>query len=162
VPGVSPDLAIQTHPRPPAAAANDKEDRMSLFDQLLGGVVGQLGSGPQRNSLMDLATSVIQNQPGGLNGLLQQFKSAGLGTQADSWVGTGENKPVSGDQLSNALGSANVAAMAQKLGINAQTASAGLAALLPVLIDQLTPKGQVDHGVDLGSTLSALKSKLMT
>ena len=69
--------------------------------------------------------------------------------------------PVSGDQVSGALGSANIAAMAQKLGINPQVASAGLAALLPVIIDQLTPKGQVDHNADLGSTLAALKAKLM-
>jgi uncharacterized protein YidB (DUF937 family) len=134
---------------------------MGLFDQLLGGIVGQLGSGQQKSSLMDLATSVIQSQPGGLGGLLQQFKSAGLGEHADSWVGTGANQPVSGDQISSVLGSSNIAAMAQKLGINAQTASAGLAALLPVIVDQLTPKGQVDHNADLGSTLAALKAKMM-
>ncbi len=134
---------------------------MGLFDQLLGGIVGQLGDGSQKNSLMELATSVIQSQPGGLGGLIQKFQSAGLGDHANSWVGTGANQPVSGDQVSGALGSANIAAMAQKLGINPQVASAGLAALLPVIIDQLTPKGQVDHNADLGSTLSALKSKLM-
>ena len=134
---------------------------MGAFDQLLGGIVGQFGTGQQKNSLMDLATSVIQSQPGGLGGLLQQFKSAGLGAHADSWVGTGQNMPVSGDQISKVLGSGNLETMAQKLGINTQTAAAGLAALLPVLIDQLTPKGQVDHGADLGSTLNALKAKLM-
>ncbi len=134
---------------------------MGLFDQLLGGIVGQLGTGQQKNSLMDLAASVIQNQPGGLNGLLQQFHKSGLGAQAASWVGTGQNQPVTGDQITGALGSTNLAAMAQKLGINPQTASAGLAALLPVIIDHLTPKGQVEHGADLGSALDALKSKLM-
>ncbi len=134
---------------------------MGLFDQLLGGIVGQVGSGQERSSLMDLAASVIQNQPGGLNGLLQQFKSAGLGEHADSWVGTGQNKPLSDDQIGSVLGTGNISAMAQKLGINAQTASAGLAALLPVIIDQLTPKGQVEQGADLGSALTALKSKLM-
>ena len=134
---------------------------MGLFDQLLGGIVGQLGDSQQRGALVDLATSVIQGQPGGLGGLLQKFQSSGLGEHADSWVGTGANKPVSGDQLSSVLGSSNIAAMAQKLGINPQTASAGLAALLPVIIDQLTPKGQVEHGADLGSTLSSLKSKLL-
>ena len=134
---------------------------MGLFDQLLGGIVGQLGTGQQKNSLMDLATSVIQGQPGGLNGLLKQFQSAGLGEHADSWVGTGENKPISGDQLSSVLGSGNLAAMAQKLGINPQMVTTGLAALLPVIVDQLTPKGQVDHGADLSSTLSALKAKMM-
>jgi uncharacterized protein YidB (DUF937 family) len=134
---------------------------MGLFDQLLGGIVGQLGNPQQKTSLMDLATSVIQNQPGGLGGLLQQFKSAGLGEHADSWVGTGANKPVSGDQISNVLGSSNITAMAQKLGINSQAASAGLAALLPVIIDQMTPKGQVDHNADLGSMLAAVKAKIM-
>ncbi len=134
---------------------------MGLFDQLLGGIVGQLGTGQQKNSLMDLATSVIQSQPGGLNGLLQQLQKSGLGAQAASWVGTGQNQPVTGDQIAGALGSSNLAAMAQKLGINTQTASASLAALLPVIIDHLTPKGQVEHGVDLGSALDALKSKLM-
>ena len=134
---------------------------MGLFDQLLGGIVGQLGDGAQKNSLMELATSVIQNQPGGLGGLIQKFQASGLGDHANSWVGTGANQPVTGDQLSGALGSANIAAMAQKLGINPQVASAGLAALLPVIIDQLTPKGQVEHNADLGSTLSALKAKLM-
>jgi uncharacterized protein YidB (DUF937 family) len=134
---------------------------MGLFDQLLGGIVGQLGNSQQKGSLMDLATSVIQSQPGGLGGLLNQFKSAGLGEHADSWVGTGANKTVSGDQINSALGSSNIAAMAQKLGINPQMAGTALAALLPVIIDQMTPKGQVDHTADLGSTLAALKAKMM-
>ncbi len=134
---------------------------MGLFDQLLGGIVGQLGNSQQKNSLMELATSVIQNQPGGLNGLLQQFKAAGLGEHADSWVGTGANKPVSGDQVGGVLGSNNIAAMAQKLGINPQTASTALAALLPVIVDHLTPRGQVDQGTDMASALNALKSKMM-
>jgi uncharacterized protein YidB (DUF937 family) len=134
---------------------------MGMFDQLLGGIVGQYGTGKDRGSLMDLAASVIQNQPGGLGGLLTQLKGAGLGEHADSWVGTGANKPVNPDQLSGALGSSNIAAMAQKLGINPQTAAAGLAALLPVIVDHLTPKGQVEQGGDLSATLAALKSKFL-
>lgn len=134
---------------------------MGLFDKLLGGIAGSLGNSQEKGSLIDLATSAIQSQPGGLGGLLQKFQTAGLGEHADSWVGTGANKPVSGDQISSALGSSNVAAMAQKLGINPQMASTALAALLPVIIDKMTPKGQVEHGADLGATLSALKASLM-
>ena len=134
---------------------------MGLFDQLLGGVVGQFGNSQQKGSLMDLAANVIQSQPGGLGGLLSKFQSAGFGAQADSWVSTGPNKPVTPDQVSNVLGSDKVAAMAQKLGVNPQMAGAALAALLPVVIDHLTPKGQVEHGTDLASALSALKSKMM-
>jgi uncharacterized protein YidB (DUF937 family) len=134
---------------------------MGLFDQLLGGVVGEYGNTQQKGSLMDLATSVIQSQPGGLSGLLNQFRSAGLGAQADSWVSTGQNMPVSGDQVTNTLGQGNVQTMAQKMGLPPGAMAAALAALLPVVIDQLTPKGQVEQGGDLSSMLSSLKSKFM-
>ncbi len=135
---------------------------MGLFDQLLGGVVGEFGNTQQKGSLMDLATNVIQSQPGGLSGLLNQFRSSGLGAHADSWVSTGQNMPVSGDQVSNALGQGNVQSMAQKLGLPPGATAAALAALLPVVIDQLTPKGHVEQQGDLSSTLAALKSKFLT
>ena len=133
---------------------------MGLFDQLLGGLVGQFGSGQQRNALLDLATGVIQRHPGGLAGLIQQFTSAGLGREASSWVGTGANLPISAEQLSQVLGQGNVQALAQKLGLPQESTSAGLAALLPVLVDQLTPTGQVEGGQDFASTLAALRGKL--
>jgi uncharacterized protein YidB (DUF937 family) len=110
---------------------------------------------------MDLATNVIQSQPGGLSGLLNQFRGAGLGSQADSWVSTGQNMPVSGDQVTNALGHGNVQSMAQRLGLPQGATAAALAALLPVVIDQLTPKGHVEQGGDLSSMLASLKSKFL-
>ena len=128
---------------------------MGLFDQMLGGVVGQFGTAQDRGSLMDLASNVIQSN-GGLSGIVGKLKASGLGDHADSWVGTGANKPVTSDQLSGA----NIAAMAQKLGINPQVAAAGLAAVLPAVIDHLTPKGQVEHGTDWSAAISAIKSKL--
>ena len=135
---------------------------MGLFDQLLGGVVGQFGNNQQKGSLMDLATNVIQSQPGGLSGLLDQFRSSGLSSQADSWVSTGQNMPVSGDEVTNTLGRGNVQTMAQKLGLPPGATAAALAALLPVIIDQLTPKGHVDQQGDLSSTLNSLKAKFLT
>ena len=133
---------------------------MGMLDQILGGLTGQAGSAQQGGSLMDLATSMIQGQ-GGLNGILAKFQSAGLGAQANSWVSTGPNQPVTPGQMSSALGSDTVASMARKYGINPQMATTALAALLPVVIDHLTPKGQVDHGTDLGAELTALKSKYL-
>ena len=134
---------------------------MGLFDQLLGGVIGQFGGGQQRNALLDLAAGVIQGHPGGLAGLVQQFTSAGLGREASSWVSTGGNLPISAEQLLQVLGQGNIQALGQKLGISQETASTGLAALLPVLVDQLTPKGQVEDGQDLTSALAALRGKLV-
>jgi uncharacterized protein YidB (DUF937 family) len=125
-----------------------------------GSVLGQPGGGQHQNALLDLATSLIQNQPGGLAGLVEKFTSAGLGQQVASWVSTGQNLPISADDLLSALGRDNVQAASQKLGIPGATASGELAALLPALIDQLTPKGQIEQGDDLSAALSALRGKL--
>ena len=74
---------------------------MGLLDGLMGSVLGKvLGGGQQGNGLMDMAMGLLNNpQSGGLSGLLEKFKASGLGEQAASWVGTGENAPVSGDQI---------------------------------------------------------------
>jgi uncharacterized protein YidB (DUF937 family) len=139
---------------------------MGMLDQILGqlGGASETGAtGTHNESLWNLASSLVGNHPGGLGGLLAQFQSAGLGQQADSWVSTGQNMPLSGDQVTSALGSGNIAAMAQKCGINPQLASAGLAALIPLVVDRLTPRGRVEEthagGTDLGAMLSSLKSQ---
>jgi hypothetical protein len=96
------------------------------------------------------------------NSRISSTPAAHLGDHADSsWVGTGANKTVTSDQITGALGGANVAAMAQKLGINLQVAAAGLAALLPAVLDHLTPNGQVETGSDLSATLAAIKTKML-
>ncbi len=118
---------------------------MGLLDGLLGSVLGKaLGGGQQGNMLMELATGLLTNpQSGGLSGLLDKFKAAGLGDQAASWVSTGENIPVSGDQIHNALGGDFIQQIASKLGVDASQTSGSLAQLLPQLIDKLTPDGAV-------------------
>ena len=118
---------------------------MGLLDGLLGSVLGKaLGGGQQGNMLMELATGLLTNpQSGGLSGLLDKFKAAGLGDQAASWVSTGENIPVSGDQIHNALGGDFIQQIASKLDVDATQTSGSLAQLLPQLIDKLTPDGAV-------------------
>lgn len=140
---------------------------MGLLDQLLGGSGGgqlgdHFGNESQQGSLMDMATSVIGGQPGGLGGLLDKFRSAGLGQQADSWVSTGQNMPVSGDQMSSALGHGQMQNMSQKLGLPPGAVAGALAMILPMVIDKLTPNGQVPHQqADLSSTLASLKSTFL-
>jgi uncharacterized protein YidB (DUF937 family) len=142
---------------------------MGLLDSLLGGLGGQhadqFGNPSQQGSLMDMATGLISGQPGGLSGLLDQFRSAGLGQQADSWVSTGQNMPVTGDQMSSALGHGQMQNMSQKLGLPPGAVAGALAMVLPMIIDRLTPKGQVEPqhqaGNDLSSTLASLKSTFL-
>ena len=136
---------------------------MGLLDQLAGQVLGGMGSGSGgggQADLLKIVMSLIQNQEGGLGGLLGKFNQAGLGQQAASWVSTGANMPISGDQLQSALGGDAIGQIASKLGMSSGDASGALAKLLPGLIDQLTPQGQVTEGDALSQGLTALAGKL--
>lgn len=115
-----------------------------MLDQIAGGLLGQLGGQGQQAQLAQAVMSMVQSK-GGLSGLLQQFQSAGLQQQVASWVGTGKNLPISPDQISQVLGNDALAGMAQKLGMNAQQVSGGLADVLPQVVDKLTPNGAIDE-----------------
>ena len=94
------------------------------------------------------AAMVLIQQQGGLSGLLDKFRQSGLGQHADSWVAGGPNIPVTGAQVHQALGSGALNDIAAKLGIPVGQAGSTMAQLLPELINQLTPNGQLpaDHG----------------
>ena len=132
---------------------------MGLLDQLLGTLAGRPTGSPQSNALLDLATTLLQGHPGGLAGIVQQFAAAGLGREVSSWVGTGQNLPISAEQLAQALGLTNLSSLSEKFNLSPDAASTGLASLLPALIDHLTPKGQVDPETPLTAALSALRGR---
>ncbi|MDI1462403.1 YidB family protein [Catellatospora sp. KI3] len=76
-------------------------------------------------------------------GLMDQLDKAGLGQQAQSWVGTGQNEPVTGAQLQQALGGGMLEQAAADAGTTPRQAADDLAKVLPGLIDQATPNGQM-------------------
>jgi uncharacterized protein YidB (DUF937 family) len=94
------------------------------------------------------AAMVLIQQQGGLSALIDKFRQSGLGQHADSWVAGGPNLPVTGDQVHQALGSGALNDIAARLGIPVQQAGASMAQVLPELINQLTPHGQLpaNHG----------------
>jgi uncharacterized protein YidB (DUF937 family) len=106
----------------------------------LGGIIGALANNPQ---VLQAITGMLANDgtQGGLGGLMAKFQQAGLGDVISSWVGSGENKPISGDQISQALGPDTISDLASKLGLNTGDAAGQLSQILPGLIDKLTPQG---------------------
>jgi len=78
-----------------------------------------------------------------LEGVLGKFRQAGMGAQADSWVSTGPNMNISPDQLQEVLGSGAFGDVASKLGIPQDQAGSTMSQVLPELINQLTPRGEV-------------------
>ncbi len=120
---------------------------MGLFDSVVGALAGgQSGNG---NQLLDVVMQLINSQPGGLAGLVQSFQQGGLGEIVNSWVLTGQNLPVSAEQLQSVLGGGKLQDLAAQLGMSPEQAAGGLADLLPQVVDNLTPNGQLPEGGDL-------------
>lgn len=126
----------------------------------LGAVLGQLGLGGnvQQAGLMAAAFSLLQSH-GGLNGVLDMFRRNGLGQHADSWLSTGPNMGISADQVHQVFGAASLGNFASQLGISHGQAGSALAQLLPELINQFTPQGQLPDDVEglLSKGLAALR-----
>lgn len=119
---------------------------------LLDSVVGALAGGQQggESPLLNVVMQLINNpQTGGLAGLVQSFQQGGLGNIVNSWVSTGQNLPISAEQIQAVLGGGQLQNIAAQLGMSTEQASGGLADLLPQLVDKLTPNGQVPEGGDL-------------
>jgi uncharacterized protein YidB (DUF937 family) len=141
---------------------------MGFLDELgkvVGAVAGQSGqpqAAPSFNGvnpqLVQAVIGMLGN--GGLQSILGALQSKGLGNVVGSWVGTGQNLPVSPTDLSHALGPDKIGALAKATGLDHGAIAGQLSNLLPGLVDHLTPQGSVpDHGaLDLG--LSALKNLL--
>ena len=80
---------------------------------------------------------------GSLSGLVEKLANGGLNQQVKSWVGTGENLPVTTDQLRGALGDQPAQKMGQQAGIPAERILQILAQYLPAAIDQASPNGKL-------------------
>ncbi|MEQ1667889.1 MAG: YidB family protein [Sulfuriferula sp.] len=135
---------------------------MSFFDEALNLVQSQLsGDGADQTGVMGAVTGLLNNSEiGGLSGLVAKLQQGGLGEVVSTWVGTGENQTVTADALQSALGSETVQNLAAKAGMAPETLSAGLAQMLPTVIDRLTPDGEVPAGDLLTQGMSLLKGKL--
>jgi uncharacterized protein YidB (DUF937 family) len=111
-------------------------------------ILGTLGGEGGQKEAMDQIQRLFGGN--GIQGIVSQLTSAGLGQQAQSWIGMGQNQPVSGQQLQQAMDPSALRQMAQQSGLQPAQVSEHVAKVLPQLIDQATPDGQLPQG-DAGS-----------
>lgn len=137
---------------------------MGLFDQVLSAansLAGQQDRGS--NSLLAVVMQLVNNpQTGGLAGLVQSFQQGGMGEIVKSWVSSGQNLPISAEQIQSALGGEQIGQLAGQIGVSPEQMSGQLAQFLPQVIDSLTPDGNVPQGGDLmAQGMELLKGKLL-
>jgi uncharacterized protein YidB (DUF937 family) len=138
---------------------------MGLLDELTAHLQQNAGAsanaGLLNSDTVGAVMGLLKNS-GGISGLAQTFQQKGLGDLIGGWISTGPNPPATADQIQSALGQTKVGEIAGKLGITPAVAASVLATALPVVIDKLTPNGQVpqnEHSI-LGEALSFLKGGL--
>ena len=137
---------------------------MGLFDSVMGAATqaasGALGqSGGSSGNLVEGLSGLLGGAGGeggtaGLAGLVQQFQASGLGEVVASWISSGPNLPITAEQIQQVLGSEVVGRFAQSLGVDPQQAASQISALLPTMVDAMTPNGQLP--AEGGSDLSGL------
>jgi uncharacterized protein YidB (DUF937 family) len=122
-----------------------------IFGGILGsalrGLAGQGGTG----AISDILSQVLtKTDLGSIGGLLQQLQQSGLGSQVASWLGNGENLPISVDQLKNALSDQHLRQLAQQLGLPVDQLLNQLSQHLPGAVDHMSPNGTLEEQLGPG------------
>jgi uncharacterized protein YidB (DUF937 family) len=112
-------------------------DFMKMGQELLGDKMGDLGG------VMQALSGLTSGEGLDIAGIAEKLKEGGLGDQVSSWLGDGDNSPVSADQVTNALGSDRISEMAARLGIDAGSAAETLSQVMPSLMDKMSSGGSL-------------------
>ncbi len=118
---------------------------MNLMNIILEQAIKTLGNG-QQGPLVQAVIGYVQ-QNGGVQGIatiVQNFEKNGLGQIVQSWVSTGQNLPVTAEQVQQGLGETQVQHIATAANMTPQETSTQLAKILPQLVDRVSPDGQLD------------------
>lgn len=116
---------------------SERGGQMGMVDGILGGLIG--------GEMATVVNRLIEKH-GGVSGIVTQLEQQGLGATVKSWVGTGPNQPISGDQVHHAIGADTIQEIAAKFGLTPQDLAQKLSQVLPQAIDKLTPGGVVPKG----------------
>jgi uncharacterized protein YidB (DUF937 family) len=114
---------------------------MGLFDGLSGMLENAISS--HAGGLSGMMSEAF-NGMGGLNGVLAKLNDAGLGPQVNSWLGKGDNVPISAEDITSVLGNEQLLQFAAKLGIPVDQVAGVLASQLPAAVDQASPNGTLE------------------
>ena len=114
---------------------------MGLFDSMTSAVLTQLAGG-ERGAMLQLGLDLLQDH-GGLPGILEKFREQGYAREVQSWLGDGDNLPLTSQQVAEALDGDLLRNIAAKFDMSVDDVCAKLAKYLPGLVDKLTPDGDV-------------------
>lgn len=131
---------------------------MGIVDDVASKVRGMAGA--EDSGLMKGIVEMLSDrQSGGLGGIIQSFQQKGLGNIISSWIGTGPNQPISANQVKEGLGNERIQQLSGKAGLSTEETANKLTRVLPEVVDQATPDGNVPEGGFIDKGLDFLKGR---
>jgi len=127
-------------------------DLMKMGQELLGDKLGDAGG------IMDALSGLTSGEGLDIGGIAEKLKEGGLGDQVSSWMGDGENAPVSADEITNALGADKVGEVASKLGVDAGSAAETLSQAVPAVMDKMSAGGSLLESATSGGLMDMAKN----
>ena len=139
---------------------------MGLLDNLTSMMGGGAGAGISAGQHASVATELlnaVQQHPGGIGGLLNNFRQNGMSEHVDSWQQQGQpNQPISPDQAQQGLGSGMVDTIAQRTGLSPMVVKGAAAVLLPMIVAHFTEHGAVNQqGSGMSGVAQSFLGKLL-
>jgi outer membrane protein OmpA-like peptidoglycan-associated protein/uncharacterized protein YidB (DUF937 family) len=126
---------------------------MAILDSIVSEAASRFGLGDKAAPLVSgLLSMMTSEQSGGLMGFIDKFRQGGLGDLVSSWISTGDNRPITENQLERVLGANVINNLAAKAGISSSLASTALAFIVPRVINFLTPNGTVPTSIPASVT----------
>ena len=113
-------------------------DDLKAVTNLAGSATGE----QHANTLSAIMEYINSPQVGGISGLQQKFQEKGLGGLVSSWIGSGQNLPISADELQSVLHSDALNQAAAKFGVDPGHLTSMMTQLLPHVVDKMTPTDQ--------------------
>lgn len=136
---------------------------MSLLSEITGALLSQ-NTGAQESSIASLAKDLLSKEgsKGSIDTIVTALQGAGLGEKVQSWMGTGENEPITEGEIEKSVDKGVLDSIAESTGIDRSTIVPLITSLLPILVDKITPNGEKPSGnSELLSMGASLLGKLL-
>ena len=120
---------------------------MGIFDSLENSPAFKSALGQLESAVLPVVLGEVlgTGSQGGLNAIVAKLQQAGFGEQVKSWLGNGQNLPITADQLKQVLGSDAVKQLAARFNIPVDQITQILAQQLPAAVDRASPDGRLPH-----------------
>jgi uncharacterized protein YidB (DUF937 family) len=124
-----------------------KDLTMGILDSLENSPIFKGALGQLEAAVVPVVLSEVLGKggQGGLSAIVAKLEQAGLGDQVKSWIGNGQNIPITAEQLQQVLGNETVKALAARFNIPIDQLAQILAQQLPAAVDHASPNGKLPH-----------------